>query len=327
MPEISVIVPVYKVEDYLPTCVQSILCQTFLDFELILVDDGSPDRCGIMCDEFAAMDNRIRVVHQKNKGLSGARNAGMEIAQGEYITFVDSDDIVAPFFLEELYRAIRETAADMAVCLSCDLNEVEILNYASYAAIRQKAPTLLDKRTSIVGLYNGTCGSSIGSTCKLYKSAYILELRFPEGRLHEDQFFTPKAFWKAEKIVYIDSGIYFYRVREASITHKSFSAKRYDDLWAIDSCIAFFREKGETEIVEAALRRRQRLLCTYALYAHGAGVEVPEQYKIGLLKALRYLRRNVSADKYQYCLAQIHPKLAVLDAYIRKLESMLHGKK
>ena len=326
MPEISVIVPVYKVEEYLPACVQSILCQTFSDFELILVDDGSPDGCGVMCDEFAETDNRIRVIHQKNKGLSGARNSGMEIAEGAYITFVDSDDIVAEFFLEELYRAIQETGADMSVCVSCDLNETEIGDYAAYAAIRRETPIILDKHTSIVHLYCGTLPSSIGSTCKLYKSACLKDLRFPEGRLHEDQYFTPKAFWETEKIVYIDSRIYFYRVRVASITHKSFSAKRYDDLWAIDSCIAFFREKGETEIVEAALKRRQRLICTYALYAHGAGVEVPEQYKIGLLQALHYLRRNVSADKYQYCLAQIHPKLAVLDAYIRKLESILWGK-
>lgn len=326
MPEISVIVPVYKVEEYLPACVQSILCQTFSDFELILVDDGSPDGCGVMCDEFAETDNRIRVIHQKNKGLSGARNSGMEIAEGAYITFVDSDDIVAEFFLEELYRAIQETGADMSVCVSCDLNETEIGDYAAYAAVRQAPPITLDKRASIIGLYHGTIQSSIGAHCKLYKSDCISWLRFPEGKLHEDQQFTPRAFYSSDKITYIDSKIYFYRIREGSITHTAFKSKRYDDLWAIDSCIAFFREKGETEIVEAALKRRQRLICTYALYAHGAGVEVPEQYKIGLLQALHYLRRNVSADKYQYCLAQIHPKLAVLDAYIRKLESILWGK-
>lgn len=327
MPEISVIVPVYKVEAYLPICVQSILRQTFADFELILVDDGSPDCCGEMCDDFAAKDHRVRVIHQENRGLSGARNAGMEIAQGEYITFVDSDDIVADFFLEELYRAIKETDADMSVCLSCDLNETEISNYSAYASERKAKPIILDKRTSIVDLYRGTLPSSIGSTCKLYKRASLEDLRFPEGRLHEDQHFTPKAFWGAEKIVYIDSRIYFYRVREASITHKSFSAKRYDDLWAIDSCIAFFREKGETEIVEAALQRRHRLLCTYALYARGAKVRVPEEYRIGLAEALRYLRREVSADKYQYCIAQIHPRLAVLDAWVRKIESMIYHKK
>ena len=142
--------------------------------------------------------------------------------------------------------------------------------------------------------------------------------------MHEDQLFTPIAFYNTKSIVYIDSKIYFYRVRETSIMHAEFREKRYDDLWAIDSCIAFFREKGETEIVEAAMRRRQRLICTYAVYAYGSGVKVPEQYRIGLGKALRYLRRNVSADKYQYCLAQVHPKLVILDAYLRKIESVLH---
>ena len=100
MPLISVIVPVYKVETYLPTCVDSILSQTFSDFELILVDDGSPDACGAMCDGYAREDSRIRVIHQKNGGLSAARNTGLDIAKGEYVTFVDSDDVIAPDCLQ-----------------------------------------------------------------------------------------------------------------------------------------------------------------------------------------------------------------------------------
>jgi len=327
MPEISIIVPVYKVEEYISACVNSILNQTFKDFELILIDDGSPDNCGKICDDFVRKDVRVRVIHQENQGLSGARNAGMDNATGKYITFVDSDDIVSENFLLELYTAIVVEQADMAVCMSCDLSESEILNYSAFENKGKAKCYFLDRRTSIIGLYDGTVPSSIGSTCKLYVREKIDKIRFPVGRLHEDQAFTPVAFYCAERIVYIDSNIYFYRIREESITHKSFKEKRYDDLWAIDKCIGFFREKGEQEIVEAALRRRQRILCTYAVYAKRDGVEVPEPYRISLFQALRYLRKHVSVDKYQYCLSQVYPKLVIWDAYARKLESLFCHKK
>ena len=116
-PLISVIIPVYKVEDYLTACVESVLAQTYQTFEIILVDDGSPDNCPQMCDEFAARDSRIRVIHKPNGGLSSARNAGIDGAKGEYLAFLDSDDLWTPLFLERLYRAIGETGADLAVCL------------------------------------------------------------------------------------------------------------------------------------------------------------------------------------------------------------------
>ena len=116
-PLISVIVPVYKVEAYLTACVESVLAQTYPNFELILVDDGSPDNCPRMCDEFAARDSRIRVIHKKNGGLSSARNAGIDAAKGSYLAFLDSDDLWTPFFLERLHAALTEADADFSVCL------------------------------------------------------------------------------------------------------------------------------------------------------------------------------------------------------------------
>lgn len=115
MPEISVIVPVYKVQEFLPACLASLTGQTFRDFELILVDDGSPDECGALCDAWAGRDGRIRVIHKQNGGLSSARNAGLEIARGRYIAFVDSDDLVTADYLETLYNAIIREKADMAI--------------------------------------------------------------------------------------------------------------------------------------------------------------------------------------------------------------------
>ena len=116
MDRISVIVPVYKVESYLPSCIESVLSQTYPCFELILVDDGSPDHCGEICDAYARKDDRVRVIHQKNAGLSAARNAGLEIASGTYVTFVDSDDAIHPQMLERLIKAIQTTDANMSLC-------------------------------------------------------------------------------------------------------------------------------------------------------------------------------------------------------------------
>lgn len=115
MPIISVIVPVYNVEKYLPRCIDSILAQTFTDFELILVDDGSPDNCGAICDEYAAKDKRVRVIHKSNGGVSSARNAGLDAASGEYVTFVDSDDYIAEDRLKQMHSSIFESKADIAV--------------------------------------------------------------------------------------------------------------------------------------------------------------------------------------------------------------------
>ena len=122
-PLLSIIVPVYKVENYLQKCIDSILAQTFTDFELILVEDGSPDGCPALCDAAAAKDARIRVLHQKNGGLSAARNAGLDVARGEWIGFVDSDDYIAPEMYETLYKAVQSTGADLALCDYAEVDE------------------------------------------------------------------------------------------------------------------------------------------------------------------------------------------------------------
>ena len=123
-PEISIIVPVYKVEQYLNECIDSILAQTFTDFELILVDDGSPDNCPALCDAAAAKDSRIRVIHQQNKGLSGARNAGIEIARGNWLSFIDSDDSIDRTFCEKLYHAVKNTEQKWLFPIFCTLKRM-----------------------------------------------------------------------------------------------------------------------------------------------------------------------------------------------------------
>lgn len=314
---ISVIVPVYKVEEYLHECVDSILAQTFREFELILVDDGSPDNCGKICDEYAQKDSRVRVIHQENQGLSGARNSGIDVAQGEYITFIDSDDRVAARYLEVLLAAVRE-GADVAVCQHREFLDGEVPAPWQGTLFWQSFDTV----DALVKLYDGSHMVPVNAWGKLLHRNLIGNTRFPVGRLHEDQAFTPYILYSAKRIVSCDAVLYHYRVNAASITRNTFSLRRYDDLWAIEGCIRFFEERGESKIVAAARKKRQRLICTYAIYAKRDGVKVPEAYRISIPKALAYLRKHVSADKYSYYLAQVNEKLVIWDAYLRKIEKI-----
>ena len=321
MPQISVIVPVYKVEQYLSACVDSILTQTFRDFELILVDDGSPDNCGSMCDAYAAQDPRVRVIHQQNGGLSAARNTGIELAKGDYIAYVDSDDYVSNRYLELLLQRITESNAEIAVCKTQTF--VDGKKPIEPDLSKPNSHTL-SGWDAVMSIYQGDASVPVNAWGKLYRAELISDLRFPEGRLHEDQAYVPIACYRAKQVACLDAGIYFYRDRPESITTKKFSPKRYDDVWAIDQCLTFFEAEDAQEIIQAAREKRKRVLCVYACLAAGAGVTPPEKYAISPGAALRYLRKHVSEEKYAYCLSQVHPKLVRPYSYWVKLKRLLH---
>lgn len=320
MPRISVIVPVYNVEACLPFCVDSILHQTFSDFELILVDDGSSDKCGKMCEEYAEKDERVHVIHQKNGGLSAARNTGIDAAKGEFITFIDSDDAVTENFLERLLSLIENCNADISFC---SLKEFSVDDRKLLNADSLDGDILcFDGRKTCVGIYEGKL--PITACGKLFKMSAIGQSKFPVGRLHEDQAFIPPVCYRINRAAVVDEALYLYRVRAESITRTKFSVKRYDDIWAIDNCISFFEENNEPQIVEAAKAKRKRLLCVYSIYAKRDGVKIPEQYKVRILAAISYLRKNVSPLKYEYYLAQINPKCVRLYEYKKKIKKILH---
>ena len=322
MPQISVIVPVYKVEQYLPACVDSILAQTFTDFELILVDDGSPDGCGAMCDAYAEKDPRIKVIHQKNGGLSAARNAGMDVAVGANMSFIDSDDYVAPDYLELLFRNAERSGAEIAVCRTRIFPDGQ--DPAAVLSAEEPTCTPLTGREAAILLYQGDGAVPVNAWGKLYRTELIADLRFPVGKLHEDQAFVPIACYRADTVACLQAGLYFYRDRPNSITTGTFSLKRYDDIWAIDQCLSFFKEKGESRIVAAAQEKRQRVLCSYSILAKADCVDLPEEYDIPQGKALRYLKKHVSENKYMYFLSKVHPKLVRPYSYCMKLRSVLH---
>ena len=226
---ISIIVPVYKVEKYLDRCIDSVLAQTYANIEVILVDDGSTDRCGKMCDEYAKNDNRVKVIHKTNGGLSDARNAGLDIATGDYIGFVDSDDYIAKNMFEKLYQAILETKADMSMC------GVEQIDEKNTKLITESLP---DDVTTGIDVMNYKINSVKGwlyivSWNKLYSNNLFQELRFCNGKLHEDEFIANKILFRCNKIACISDRLYFYFRRSDSITLRKVTPRRMDAVEAL----------------------------------------------------------------------------------------------
>ena len=299
MPTISVIVPVYKVEQYLHQCIDSILAQTFTDFELILIDDGSPDNCGAICDEYAKQDARITVIHQENGGLSAARNAGIDIAKGEYLTFIDSDDWVHPMYLELLVRAVTDNSVDISVCMCTrSLGEIKSADKEYSCKILDGLSFLKDDH--IIGII---------ACAKLYKTKLFDDIRFPIGKLHEDEATTYKLLFKAGNVVLIQSKLYFYTLNENSITNSSYSVKRLDGLEAIAEQCAFFRKIKRKDMADFAKMRFIDESCSHILKMEKAKTEpiyinkTRRKLRIRLIEWGFSLRMTPFRNKWEYTIA------------------------
>lgn len=283
MPLISVIVPVYKVELYLRRCVDSILTQTFTDFELILVDDGSPDNCGAICDEYAQKDSRIHVIHQQNGGLSAARNAGIDWAfansDSQWLSFIDSDDWVHPCFLEYLYRAVQETDAKVSACgIRKVEGEVELLE-AKYHA--ESMPW--DR------FYLADWARGVVAWNKLYEKELFYELRYPVGKIHEDEFLTHRLLARAETVSFIDAELYMYFQNPTGIMKSSFSLKRLDAIEAIKGQCAFAKKNQHTELFASFRIKLISKLSVLIAECNGCSDLREDQKK----QTLRYLRAEL----------------------------------
>ena len=208
---ISVIVPVFNMKDYLPECLDSLISQSFKDIELVLVDDGSTDPSGRICDEYAARDARIKVIHTRNAGLSAARNTGIDAAEGEWIMFVDSDDFVSPDFCRIPYEtAVRENA------------DMVIFQRINTDPDGKPIPRRNRPKKKPYGVLSHEEAADYGETAawnKLYRRSLFKDIRFPEGRIYEDVCTTCMLMYEAEKIVLIPDRLYFYRYREDSLCH------------------------------------------------------------------------------------------------------------
>lgn len=251
---ISIIVPVYKVERYLKRCIDSILNQTFSDFELILVDDGSPDNSGKICDEYETKDTRIRVIHKTNGGLSEARNYGIDCARGDYLCFIDSDDFVHCQYLEILYSILENSGADMSICGYSLYHDSDTLNTEKYGLdipykefsdeLLYDEPFINHKWTNLVCAWN-----------KLYHRDLFKEIRYPVGKIHEDNFTYYKLMDKAKKVVYTDEKLYYYYMSENSISRSGFTDKRLHILQAYQEQIEYFKKRKKQRMVEISFEQ------------------------------------------------------------------------
>ena len=210
---ISVIVPIYKVEKYLKKCIDSIITQTYKNLEIILVDDGSPDNCGKICDEYAKQDNRIKVIHKENGGLSDARNKGIDISSGKYLTFVDSDDFIHPECCEKMLKNMGESQIlQVSMCSVTPLRTININRISDKINIYGMQ--------EIINIYYGEKKIITPMACgKLYKRELFSHIRFPKGRIFEDASVVHKILENCNQISLIPDSLYYWRENKNSITH------------------------------------------------------------------------------------------------------------
>ncbi len=318
MPTISVVVPVYKVEAYLHCCVDSILSQTFEDFELILVDDGSPDNCGVMCEEYAKKDNRVRVIHQENQGQAAARNHGVSIAKGEWICFVDSDDAVHPQMLEILFSGIRSSDVKMTLC---DITESENLPAWDFMHVDFKTKQSDCEETLFHFIKNGRY--RYWSPCaKLIKKELFDCFPFPKGRIYEDNAVVFLWIHEANCVADCEAALYWYRKNEQSTTKSAFSAKRLDYLNAIEDQIVFYAAHHYDELCNFFSDEYFRMLIDF--YDKVASLDNAKSLRSGLRFNARRMYRDYKSltdltDYEQSRLQRIlHPMTWKLREYVRR---------
>lgn len=249
MAQISVIVAVYKMPEYLPRCVEGILNQTFRDLELILVDDGSPDNCGEICDEYAARDPRVRVIHKKNEGVCVARNTGLDWVYAHsdsgWIFFHDNDDWIHPETLERMLNAARELKADISIC-----------GYQETGGENPEIPAEALKPESWAprDFYMRRQVNATVCWGKLYSRRVFDGKRYPPGKYIEDEFLTYRLLFSCERLAVIPAPLYAYFVNPAGISRKAWVPKRLDAWEAFEEQLVFFREMGDRELVRFRLR-------------------------------------------------------------------------
>ena len=326
MPTISVIVPVYKVEPYIHQCIDSILAQTYTDFELILVDDGSPDNCGMICDEYAKQDDRIRVIHQENQGASAARNAGIEVAKGDYIAFIDGDDIVARWYFDRLYSVVYNWEADIAVCKAESGTDAPFL----FGEEDENSNVIaISGRSACRSIYYMDGIIPIQPWGKIYKKRLFEGIKFPEGMICEDDATIPRLLYLSSKVALVNSKIYFYRQQPNSVMNSKFYKKRFYGVRAVGICIDFFNHVGDAEMADLA-RKAQLVIQSKIVvqaYKNNAAADIPSEYKMGKIRALKNIYGYANDDVFTWYLTQLYPKAERPYAYLRKIMQICGFKK
>lgn len=285
---ISVIVPIYNVEDYLERCIKSILNQTFTKFELILVDDGATDTSPVICDQYEKLDSRIRVIHKENGGLSDARNKGLNCAKGEYICFIDSDDYIHPKYLEVLYDICLKYGCDIAVCGYEETTGSNISNIMLSEEIK-----ILNSIEMLEYTYDNHFAMGIVAWNKLYKREVIGQDYYPVGQIHEDEATTYKYILNAKKIGVTTIKLYYYFQRENSIMGKSFSEKRLDYFTALESRMKVYKEQGLEKFYQMdIILILQRVLEIYSQLRKPVDKKINKRLKEQYRRIYKYANRK-----------------------------------
>ena len=323
MNNISVIVPVFLVEKYLEDCVTGILNQTLKDFTLILVDDGSTDNSAIICDEYAKADNRVIVVHKKNGGLSDARNTGIEIASGEYISFCDGDDIYNNQMLEILFEAMSDSNADIAISQRIEYTEEppesffnEIKSYKSDVFVDNYSVFDATK-------YDVSCCN------KLWKKYVFDDIRFPVGRLSEDRIIMYHLLYN-RKVVMVDSVLYFYRYNPVGITKAPSSVRRIrDDIYAYDEVISFI--ENHEDIKYLLVYQISKYVKKLEVYYHVAINEHQDyelaneiKHKLKLTVSKHKIDCNLNYKDYPDVWLLIYPNRSKVVLYANAIKNKIH---
>lgn len=250
MEKVSVIVPIYNVEQYLAKCINSIISQTYDNIEIILVDDGSTDMCPLICDNYAKIDERIIVIHKANGGLSDARNAGIELASGDYITLIDSDDYIAKDYIETLRNFIKKNNADISICDFATFNDKGFIKLANKSSFYSKVYTA-EQALECALLGRPFLFSAWG---KMYKKHLFNEIRYPKDKIFEDLGTTYKLFDKCKVITFINVKLYYYYIRNNSISYSRFSYKKMDMLYFAKELNEFIRKKYPRILYSSKIR-------------------------------------------------------------------------
>lgn len=309
---ISIIVPVYQTKEYINDCLDSVINQTYRNLEIIVVDDGSTDGSGEICDSYAKADDRIKVIHGINGGLSHARNVGIDIAKGEYLVFIDSDDMVHPEFISYLYKLCESTGSDIAQCdflMIKDKNDILSPQKVEHICIYSPQEVLAKTYMGFEAV------RYIVAWNKMYKKQIFDNVRFPKGKIHEDAYTAHKLFWNAKKIVVSNLYLYWYLQRADSIIGKKFSVKRLDSIEASREKREFFKKNNlmkdyydmtvqhyhnlwrNYRLVEENIENPKEFLITLKNEAKEVEKEILESDEGILLEKLRTIYPNLSADE------------------------------
>ncbi len=292
MAKIDIIVPVYNTEKYIRQCIYSIQSQSFSDFRLILVDDGSTDNCSVICDELAQNDKRIEVIHQRNVGLSAARNAGLKISSNPYICFIDSDDMIHMDYLKHMYELITKCDAELVVCDYHIFGDNEPMGELSgafgdqdikvYTDISEYADSINDNAIKMVCVWN-----------KLYKAELLHNIYFPEGKVYEDDYVYYKILDRSKKTVFTDAKLYEYRIQSGSISHEKYSLKMLNHIEAKGKQIQYFHKMKKQRLIEISFDAYMYWIWWNIENMKKEGMpyrEIMKPYFSFLRKAVMYLR-------------------------------------